>query len=331
MKEKLISNIYNLIYNNIYCSNHDSERWRGIAINGYQKRIIGFKAEIEFQELMQQKEAILFDGGHLLSTVNKNRCYDSALYFTVTKDEPDKYIDLYNFLSKIGFEKMYLLNYSYSSNIDLWSKTDILNIGVEILHPQFSVFRFDNGSFLEDTMVNFSDNYQSNNRNYRGAYDKHKSLKEFTYHILSKYNVDSLIQILADRYIFDGVIGFKKTKGIPSDIDCILKNSKGFFLFEIKEKDKSKTPPQGFGMDVVRRDDIIYLMNKLSSNNFFYIVKEIDNQKNRRFIDWKYINMRDFYEETTDSRIIMGGYGMSTMATGNATVVAPYEKFTIYK
>jgi hypothetical protein len=53
---------------------------------------------------------------------------------------------------------------------------------------------------------------------------------------------------------------------------------------EIKEKDRAKSK-EGFGMDTARLADMLYISDKLKLP-YYYIVKEVDNQKDRNFIDW---------------------------------------------
>lgn len=129
------------------------------------------------------------------------------------------------------------------------------------------------------------------------------------------------------RLIFDGYIGYSRKHGIPSDIDAIIYSEKlkSYALLEVKEKDISKRPPQGFGMDVERIADL----SKLKSSTqipIYCIVKQIDNQKDRNFLPWKIIEL-DSFKKNLAKLTIQGGSGMGFENGQYPTQICPYEHF----
>ena len=79
-------------------------------------------------------------------------------------------------------------------------------------------------------------------------------------------------------------------------------------------------------MDLHRINDILHISKK-SNLPYHYIVRHVNNQMDREFIEWKGISIEKFYAITNTSKIIEGGHGMRSMQTNNPTKVCPYEKF----
>lgn len=146
---------------------------------------------------------------------------------------------------------------------------------------------------------------------------------------LGDFSIEELQQILANRFIFDGLIGFTRTKGIPSDIDLVTLRDDKLVFIEIKEKDKAKRVV-GFGMDTPRLEDIINIAHRLCVE-YYYVVKEVNNQVDRVFVDWWVIEIKDFHKITKGGVIFEGGIGMATsINSSHPTVVAPLYSFRKY-
>ena len=158
------------------------------------------------------------------------------------------------------------------------------------------------------------------------TYSIDQNNKKYCFDLLINYEKNELIKIYLDRLIFDGYIGYSKYKGSPSDIDVIRKRKGGFDFIEIKEKDLSKTPPKGFGMDVSRMKDVL-LLHKISSFPYYYFVMKINNQTDRKKDGWYYISIDEFYKNTASSKTINGGAGMASVSFSHPTVVCDFEKF----
>jgi len=123
-------------------------------------------------------------------------------------------------------------------------------------------------------------------------------------------------------------IGFKYFKGIPSDIDGIrLDQNSNFIFYEVKEKDLSKSEPVGFGIDVQRLDDCLALAKRFGVE-YRYVVRHVNNQTDREFVDWRVITFDKFNELTDRNNIKEGGTGMNTAGIGdNPTVLVSLEHF----
>lgn len=141
--------------------------------------------------------------------------------------------------------------------------------------------------------------------------------------------MQDLMQLYVNRLVFDGYLGFACYKGIPSDIDAIICKNEQFSLVEIKEKDKSKKPPQGFGMDIGRIESL-HKLSLATTWPCYYLVKEINNQQQRELIAWHWIDLRQFIAATVSADIIEGGTGMRSLQSSNPTKVCPYQYFNLF-
>lgn len=329
MKKLLIESIHNLIYHNIYCSNPNDSKWAGIAANGYEKRLIGFRSEIELKRKFAGKN--VFDGGWMLSIQTGKRCIDNSIYFTISKDLPEKYINIYKMMTKLKFIRMFFIHYDSEEFFKKHQTMDILGIGIEIPYPNFTFYEFKEGKFevynkgslnLDGLTMMF----QKKSNRYKATYKLNHEPFVFANSILSGYTEDELLGLLVNRFIFDGVLGFGYYRGIPSDIDVIIENETGNKLIEVKEKDRAKTI-EGFGMDTARMNDIIYISDILKTPYYYYVM-EVNNQKERKFLGWWSIDIHNFYKFTKGQEEIEGGTGMATATEYNhPTLVCPIKNF----
>ena len=67
-------------------------------------------------------------------------------------------------------------------------------------------------------------------------------------------------------------------------------------------------------------------MKDTYSTNYYYIVKQVNNQKERKFISWHYIEIDKFINKTINNKIIDGGLGMSNLSN-NPTLVFELKFF----
>jgi len=331
-KNKILESIHNLIYHNVYCSNPNDEKWAGIAANGYEKRIIGFKAEIEYKrKLVDEDNNTILDGGILLPLIPKANALDKPVYITITSDLPnDDYKDIYAKVSSLSCPRMFFIHHSEKE----WYGLDIMGINVPVFCTDMKIYEFIENEFIElEKGLNEIGNTFTKNpyKRYIGKYKLNHPNRTFIESVLSNYEKEELLEILMTRFIFDGLIGFGKKKGIPTDIDLITKNKETnqYKLLEIKEKDRSKTTPHGFGMDITRMNDIIGISDA-TGLAYDYIVKHVNNQRERKFIEWLSIDMRKFKAETKKNNHVKdGGIGMATANKKKPkTVVINYDAFS---
>ncbi len=331
IKEDILKGIHHLIYNNVFCSDPNSTKWTGIAANGYEKRILGFKAEIEFKrKLKAENKFDIFDGGILLPLVPKSKSIDQPVYLTISSNPINEdYKNIYSKLSKLNGPRLFFVHYLDQDYV----LKDIMDIGVYIRFTDCNVYEFLAGEFVEQPNgINEIKNTFSTKsyKRYKGKYKLREANGAFIKRTLGHYERAELLDILMTRLFFDGHIGFGKKKGIVSDIDLIVKDKSNqqYTFLEIKEKDRSKTPPHGFGMDISRMNDILDL-SSITQTSYAYIVKHVNNQTERKFIEWLSINMHDFKKETAKKLHVRdGGRGMATATSSKPkTVVVGYEAF----
>ena len=161
----------------------------------------------------------------------------------------------------------------------------------------------------------------------RNRFEIEKETFDWLLRNLSEFSQPQLLKIYMNRLILDGFIGFGKQKGKPSDIDMIVKNSAGKFSFiEIKEKDLPKRNKKGFGLDVPRLKDMLRI-SEHTGLNYFLIIREVNNQTDRELVGYKFISVKDFAEDVSDSKTVIGGTGMRAESTQNDTLICSYDLF----
>lgn len=111
---------------------------------------------------------------------------------------------------------------------------------------------------------------------------------------------------------------------------------KKYVVYEIKEKDPSKKNNNknnvvGFGMDLERIDDYAIFIDWFPSFHFRYLVRQINNQKDRKFVNWRSIGMQKFINLSIfDPKGKSGGQGMLPSALANKhikTAICPIDEF----
>ncbi|MER2997385.1 hypothetical protein [Pontibacter populi] len=329
-KVQLISTLTTLVYNNIYCSNPKDDIKASDAANALEKRLLGFRAELDIKQVLQKdKDRQLLDGGFMLPTKTDSLPHQNSVYFTVSSDAPDKYIPVYENLSKLDFLQMFFVTYSLS--LETWSLSDELIKGESLLVPNTECLSFIDGSFTKLQFTTQRELMRSFTRRrdiYKAEYSIESKKQEINkaQELLKQYSITELQSLVAERYIYDGIIGGKVYKGMPADIDLITFRFDRYNFIEVKEKDLSKREPIGFGMDVHRLSNML-TMEKVTQIPYFYIVKHVNNQRERIYQGWKYVRLKGFEKAVEGYGTINGGMGMSTKSSEHPTLVAPKEKF----
>ena len=296
----------------------------------YESRYKGFIGELSFQEWLKnnRRSATVFTGGYLLPRMTGSRSIQQPVYFTISSDEPHKYIHIYSYLNNIPCESMYFIHWNDESSFSDWDSSDRILDGIKLQIPNFNVFKFD-PSNLNFISIPFNDflNLFPLKQNRTPSRAIPSSVIEKWHRKMSSYEYKHVLDLYVQRLIFDGYIGYSREHGIPSDIDAIIYSEKlkTYALLEIKEKDKSKRPPQGFGMDVERITDLSKLKSSIGLP-IYYIVRQIDNQKDRNFLSWKIIELDNFKKNLAKSTI-QGGSGMGFENGQYPTQICPYEYF----
>ena len=204
-----------------------------------------------------------------------------------------------------------------------------MRCGVKLPAPPMTIFKFENGNAFEKHPKGLNALFGEFRPSRRSGVKTSIEFCDFDLKgILNTFDDADLADLYAERLIFDGLLGFGVCKGIPTDIDCIiLANDGKIFLIEVKEKDLSKWPPIGFGMDIRRRDDLLTLQQK-TGYPVWYIVREVNNQRERHFVQWRVIKLDNYAQATTGLSEIEGGSGMRHFSSSNPTSVCPVKHFT---
>lgn len=315
MKENIINDLCTLLAYNV------------IGDRQFKNRFNGFIGELDFIEYFKLKHGsnIFFNGGMLIPTQKGNNPFDEAVYFTTSSDEPELYIDLFNRFTFIQCKSMFFIKWDKNNALEYWNRSDFMGVGKDLLAPELIIYQFLDGKFVESNLIIFLSQFTDTIWNPKDNVPL-KIKSEFS-DILMRFDIHSLTDLYVQRYVFDGLLGLKKVRGIPCDFDLIIKSHKtnNFIIFEVKEKDLSKRPPIGFGMDVPRVLFYKELINKIGCS-VFYVVRQIENQLTRKFMSWRIIDMQSFIKNCKKVSV-EGGTGMRSVNSNNPTWICEDSYF----
>lgn len=241
------------------------------------------------------------------------------------------YERIYNRISRLDCAGLYFIQYDRDTDPSNWELKDIMGIGVPLPVPKFKTVVYDAKSkvFNPVTIETLRAHYEPAERPNKCRYPIEAGLVRSHIAKLVDYHSDDLLGLYVQRLVFDGMIGWGRVRGIPSDIDGIFcEDAEPKYFIEIKEKDLSKREPKGFGMDLGRIESLTRI-SKLTGIPYYYIVREVDNQTDRDFLRWLYIEMEKFAECVKDNEAIEGGTGMRSERSSNPTRVCPLEHFRV--
>lgn len=317
--------------NNTYILNylHNLLSHNVIGDKQYVSRYKGFVGELDFNVWARQNRPHLtiYSGGFLLPNKTGRRAIDNPIYFTVSSDDQEGYLDIYKSMSNLPCEQMYFIKWDKDIFFEDWELRDVMGFNIEMPVPPLAIFKYDkvNHLFFESDLDIFLEEYTRVTPRSKNLHPINESSKQFYIERLKNYSQDDLLDLYVQRLIFDGFLGFGVQKGVPGDIDLIIRNNKSELGFlEIKEKDLAKTVI-GFGMDLLRYEEIKHIQDK-TQVPYLYVVKHIDNQTDRNFVEWMKISIDQFIKKL-DSTILIGGSGMRSSGSYNPTRVCPYEHF----
>lgn len=323
--EDLIDGIHTLVSHNVIGDKQ--------AFNRYK----GFRTELLFEDYLVYKypKYKILEGGIIISKDSNISSLVNSVYLSIIpcSEFSSDYTSFFHILSNIGFKEMFLITYddrSWETRIIMDFKTGKINLNVpQIKVRQFDVTTADFGGESDDiTKITglFSINADRNKNRFPITSDSRKWL----FNHLETFSYNQVLKIYMNRLFFDGFIGYSVQRGKPSDIDFVLKRPDGkFSLIEVKEKDLPKKHIEGFGLDVPRINDftVIYESTQL---DYFLVVRQINNQTERKFISWRKINIKDFKLGVEGSSKIKGGTGMRSIYSHNDTLICPLELFSTF-
>lgn len=316
---------------------HDLLVHNVIGHKQYNSRYNGFVAELDFQSWYEKnREGSLIDGGMFIPTEKSNNPFESAIYITSSNISSDEFIEIYSKACVVvpNLVGLYFIKYE-PEFYKTWNKLGLFNVcsnGVSeeksFSIPPFEVYEFESSSnsFNICTMTNILKHFTKSKQHLRKAKVPSEMKDKFISKLLN-FKFDHILKLYLERLFFDGYINLTYTRGAPLDIDAFVYGKKGeLCLLEIKEKDKSKTAPKGFGMDLRRIESLNYLTDIFESKTC-YIVRHIDNQQNREFLDWRIIGFKKFKAIVAFSPIMEGGIGMRKEGSCNPTRVCAFDNF----
>ncbi len=328
-KTKIIDSLYKVM-----CTATSTQSDSKIKNNDYfKRRVLGFKAEIEFETLVENYSDVKFlEGGQFISKKLSGNSNDKNefIYTTISFDDCDMYRRVYSTIAQWTEVKDML----YIKILDTdWSEEN-LNVrkrsrgkisSTKIFTPAYSFYQFDkmNDSFHLHKIQNFDAILQhfTNSGRLPSIYPLRK-VEQFEY--FGKYNLSILKKIYSNRYFLD-VILRKATGRQIIDLDGFLETRKKIILAEIKEKSPIMSKNGGenswrYGWDSRRILWYLYLLKNLDFS-ILYNVRRIDNRNDREFIQWDSIFLDDFLRGTSWSSSRGGGGGEDTL-------LAPYSFFS---
>src|SRR3989344_9246016 len=333
MSEISNENIVESLYK-IMCSGTSTMADSRVENNDYfKRRVMGFKAEVAFEDLVKQYPSVTFlEGGQFiskrLSGVSEDR--NLFLYTTVSSDDPDLYKEVYETVSswaEVGdlfFIKIKNNDWgeeAFKTRVERGSeiKDD------EILKPKYTFFLYDKKSrtFKKHPIQDFGCILNHFNGHTRTPNLYHlRKREQFEY--FKNYDIDVLKKIYGNRYFLDVILRQAQGRQII-DLDGFLKTNVKLIMVEIKEKspiknDEGDQETWQYGWDSRRILWYLYLFKKVGLN-ILYNVRQIRNRNDREFVQWDSISIDDFLKGTSWSSSRGGGGGEDTL-------LAPYTFFT---
>jgi len=325
MKKDIIESLYKVM-----CSATTTAIDARITNNDYfKRRVLGFRAEIEFENLIKKSPKVDFlEGGQFISKKLTGELGDKNvfIYTTISSDKPRDYLEVYKTISK--WEEVESLIYIKMSK-DGWVDEPCeikTNRGLrkqdKILRPAYVFYQFNtqtkdfdkinNGDF--DIVLN---HFPPSQR--RPSLFRLRKKKQFNY--FEEYNFAILQKIYANRYFLDVIM--RKAPGRQIiDLDGFLVFKNKIILVEIKEKSpitSDEIDKWKYGWDSRRILWYLYLQKKISMQ-ILYSIRQINNRTDRKFVQWDSIFLDDF----------LRGVGWSTSRAGGGgedTLLAPYSFF----
>ena len=317
MGEELIDSLHSLLEINV------------IGNKQYKSRYIGFRSELQTLNFLEKGGRKLIGGVYIIPTRNGKEIFEcESILFMVGYGEPtEMHRLLFEKLSRMNLEKMFFVSASESYNS--WKLGAVDGFEKSLLIPKCDVFCFDDISTSFEPMGsdlgNIAKLFKPIKR--RAPLEAIDSIivNKFKQE-LSIFKSEDLSILYIERFIFDGLIGFGRERGIPTDIDSIEIFENEFILLEIKEKDVSKRQPVGFGMDV-RRIQQLKTICRRTSLPLTLVIRQVENQQDRTFMNYQAINFYEFFKRTKNTRHIDGGHGMRSEGSYNPTQICPLEFF----
>lgn len=303
-----------------------------VANNDYfKRRVLGFKAEIEFEKAVKSFSTDLnfVEGGQFISKKINGTATDKNKFFYTTIDyqDPNIYANVYRRIAVWDEveEMIYiqLLHDDWTTEDFKITQNDGKKAGTKILRPNFVFFTFDKaqGHFTQDPTQDFSLLLKHFNPPQRSP-NLFKIRGDEQFRFFEQYDIDTLKKIYATRYFLDNVLRQAQGRQVI-DLDGFILKGEDVVLVEVKEKTpiEESDGMEGwmYGWDTRRLLWYLYLLSKLNLP-VMYNVRRVNNRTERTFIQWDSVFISDFLRGVSWSNSRGGGGGEDTL-------LAPYLYF----
>lgn len=293
----------------------------------YFSRYNGFIGELHFSSWFRDKPGYTaVEGGMFIPLVDTSNSFKEAIYVLVVSnlDEKEFYLEQLELSKSLATRGQYLVTYDPKESLKYWEKVTRrakYGLRVEVHYPSSLSFqKYTDEGLLELSLEEFEQDIQLS-----PSFLKRTKIETFVKeHFINKlyqYSYEDLLQTYINRFILDGICTQKKLekkagqrylgevtqRGAPLDVDAFAKREgDDWGIFEIKEKDLTYT--RQFGMDKPRIESLKKLSQAFNRKSY-YLVRHINDQENRDFLDWQIIPMTKFVKNMT-SKVYQGGRGM---------------------
>jgi hypothetical protein len=320
-KKDIIEGIHTLVSNNVIGDLQAKSRYKG------------FRGELFLENFLTSDypKYKQMEGGMIISKDSNESSLNNSLYLSIIPKEEfnDNYREIFGILSKLNFQKMYLV--LYTNNWSMQPVMSYVNGNISLNVPEMEIYEFDaktnNFKTTSNNVSEVTDFFTTVEKRRKNSYPIDESTKKWLFENLEQFSVSQLIKIYLNRLFLDGYIGFGKEKGKPSDIDMILKTTSNVYrLIEVKEKDLPKYAKKGFGLDIPRLNDLLRISNE-TKLEYHLIVREINNQTDRELVAWKVIKIDNFAADVKGDEKVIGGTGMRSTSSINETLICSYNLF----
>ncbi len=298
----------------------------------YKNRYNGFNGELAFYEdIVRRKGLTTRPGGVFIPLTSSSDSFYNSVYITLSTNVNDEF--LYQHLCSVAdlaSKGAFVFSYNKTEAFEEWASLRADIEGKEFVDlpvPQsLRVFKFENGALALSSFQQFL-----NCTGFKFSLKKPRpipaSLKEHYLNKLVDFKLADLIELYLSRVILDGFCSLRNKRGAPLDIDLFVYSErlKRWTLVEVKEKDQSKNGC--FGMDTRRIISLAKLSNAFSLP-VYYVIREINNQHERRLKAWRVINFDKFIERI-GAKTVLGGTGMMPTEAEVPTKLCPEHFFKV--
>lgn len=325
-KEILLKGLHSLLSHNV------------VGDKQYINRYNGFNGELDFMRWFRanRPDNKTLSGGAFIPITSSEDSFKNSVYFTVSSFDPntEENIFIYSRLQSLAQIGQFYFWYDSEELLSSWEySVSFPVIGsneIKLLTPKsLKVYKFDNENctFQLSTIQRFIDCC-----GFKKGKSKLANIPESIYKkyldLFLNYDFQDIKSMYLERLVFDGICGLANGRGAPLDIDLFVQGDNGGWnILEIKEKDKSKNYPKGFGMDLRRIKSLRFLQDTIKIPAV-YIVRHVADQIDRAFLEWSAINFNKFYKKIELSPTVEGGFGMRSERSSNPTKVCEYEYFS---